>query len=396
MPFDQALAAAVGAVSPIARTEAVRLTDADGRVAAETIASGFDVPPFDRAAMDGYAVRSADVTSAGATLRVTARVFTGDWPADAVAAGACMEIATGAPMPPGADAVVMVEDTSPAGAGEVRIDTVPRAGQHIGRRAADIAAGAAVVSRGDVLTPSRVGALAAVGVTAVTVFARPAVAIVSTGNEIVQPGLPLGPGHIYDINRFTLESVVRRHGGTPVSLGSPGDRVDALERVLDAALAYDLVVFSGGSSVGDRDLVRDVIASRGTVLFHGIAVRPGKPTAFAMLGGESGQPVPFFGMPGNPTSCLSNAYLLLLPVLRALARLPAWEPRVVTRPLARRIASPNDRHQFYTVRLTADGAEPAFKGSGDITSMAHADGYIEIPAHTAAIEAGENVRITLF
>jgi molybdopterin molybdotransferase len=115
-----------------------------------------------------------------------------------------------------------------------------------------------------------------------------------------------------------------------------------------------------------------------------------------MLGGESGQPVPFFGMPGNPTSCLSNAYLLLLPVLRALARLPAWEPRVVTRPLARRIASPNDRHQFYTVRLTADGAEPAFKGSGDITSMAHADGYIEIPAHTAAIEAGENVRITLF
>jgi len=161
--------------------------------------------------------------------------------------------------------------------------------------------------------------------------------------------------------------------------------------VLDAAVAYDLIVFSGGSSVGDRDLVRDVIGSRGTILFHGIAVKPGKPTAFAVIGSSL-----FLGMPGNPTSCLSNAYILLIPVLRKLASLPAWEPRTLTVPLARRIASSTDRHQFYTVRIVNGQAEPAFKGSGDITSMANADGYIEIPANTDAIDAGTAVRVTLF
>lgn len=390
IPFDAALKIALDATTAVTRTETIAIAGADGRVVAADVVSSLDVPPFDRSAMDGYAVRSTDCSAPAATLRVIGRVFTGEVFPGEVGPGECVEIATGAPVPAGSDAVVMVEETQKAGA-DLQVRAAVKPGQNIGRRAADIANGARVVSRGDVLTPSRVGAIAAVGVREVEVFVKPSVAIVSTGNEVVAPGLPLPPGHIYDINRFTLESVARRHGGRPVALASPGDSIEYLDRVLDAALAYDLIVFSGGSSVGDRDLVRDVIGSRGTILFHGIAVKPGKPTAFAVIGSSL-----FLGMPGNPTSCLSNAYILLIPVLRKLAGLPAWEPRVVDAPLARRINSATDRHQFYTVRLVDGRAEPAFKGSGDITSMAHADGYIEIPANTDAIDAGTPVRVTLF
>jgi len=390
IPFDQALKIALDATTAITRTETIAVGGADGRVAAADIVSSLDVPPFDRSAMDGYAVRSADCSAPSAVLRVIGRVFTGEVFPGVVGPGECVEIATGAPLPAGADAVAMVEQTASSG-DTVTVRTVIAPATNIGRRAADIAKDTPVVSRGDVLTPSRVGAIAATGVRELLVLKKPSVAIVSTGNEVVAPGLPLPPGHIYDINRFTLEAVARRHGGRPVALASPGDSISELDRVLDAALAHDLIVFSGGSSVGDRDLVRDVIGSRGKILFHGIAVKPGKPTAFAVIGSSL-----FLGMPGNPTSCLSNAYILLIPVLRKLAGLPAWEPRVTTAPLARRISSANDRHQFYTIRLVDGQAEPAFKGSGDITSMAHADGYIEIPANTAAIEAGTPVRITLF
>ena len=249
-----------------------------------------------------------------------------------------------------------------------------------------------VVSTGDVLTPSRIGALAATGHRSVEVLARPTVAVLSTGNEVIEPGQPLPPGHIYDVNRYTLESIVRQHGGVARALPPCGDTLDDLLNALDAASSSDLIVFSGGSSVGDRDLARDAIALRGQMLFHGIAVKPGKPTAFAQL--TSG--VNFLGMPGNPTSCLSNAYILLIPILRKLAGLPAWEPRTLVVPLAKKITSSSDRHQFYTVRIVNGEAHPAFKGSGDITSMAHADGYIEIPASTPSIEAGTMVQVTLF
>src|SRR5205823_13836640 len=194
-------------------------------------------------------------------------------------------------------------------------------GQHIGRRGADIAVGDRIIAAGDVLSPGRVGALAAIGRADVEVFAQPRVAILSTGNEVVEPGQPLPPGHIFDVNRFTLGAVVSAHGGIADSHRSVGDTIEALIAALDACAGADLIVFSGGSSVGDRDLVVDAIAARGDMIFHGIAVRPGKPTAFAILAGT-----PFFGMPGNPSSCLSNAYILLVPFLRALARLPPHAP----------------------------------------------------------------------
>jgi molybdenum cofactor synthesis domain-containing protein len=392
--FDEALRMTLDAATPMDRAERTPLSAADGRVAAEDVRAAADVPPFDRAAMDGYAVRAADTAGARADAAVTLTrvgvVFTGETPDRAVAAGECLEISTGAPVPEGADAVVMVERTRRDGDAIV-VTEAARAGQHIGRRGSDMRAGQRVVAAGDALDPARVGAVAATGVADVRVYDRPTVALVSTGNEVIEPGLPLRPGQIYDINRFTLAAIVRRHGGEPVPMPLAGDSLAALDAALDAALAHDVVVFSGGSSVGERDLLRDAIGARGDILYHGIAVKPGKPTMLVRVGRT-----PVFGMPGNPTSCLSNGYLLLAPFLRCVARLPAWVPRTITLPLASSIRSASDRHQFYTVRVTDRGVEPAFKGSGDITSMADADGYIEIASGTGVLEAGAMVTVTMF
>jgi len=395
IPLEDALAAMLDAATPIARTERVALATADGRVLAAPVTASMDVPPFDRAAMDGFAVRAEDTFGAGRhdpkSLRAVEKVYTGQVPQRRVGAGECIEIATGAPMPDGADAVVMVEETEPGAGDEIRIFTPVYPRQHVGRRAADIAAGTTVLGAGDVLTPSRIGALAAVGALDVDVYAKPRLAILSTGNEIVEPGERLGPGQIYDINRFTLSSIIAAHGGVPVALPTAPDTLDALSAAIDTALAEDVLVFSGGSSVGERDLILDVLHARGEVLFHGVAVKPGKPTVFGRVAGK-----PVIGMPGYPTSCLSNGYMLLVPMLRRMARLPDHHPRIVRVPLARRIVSTTGRHQFYTVRLADGSAVPAFKASGDITSMAHADGYIEIPAQVDIVEAGEMVDVKLF
>jgi molybdenum cofactor synthesis domain-containing protein len=392
--FDDALALVMNEALPITRSEFLPLVEADGRVAARDVTAAVDVPPFDRAAMDGYAVVAGDTFGAGThapkTLACVDTLFTGQAPARGIVSGECIEIATGAPMPPGADAVVMVEETERDGTA-IRVLTPVYPRQHVGRRGADIATGQTVVARDQVLNPSRIGALAATGITAVEVYARPSVAILSTGNEIVEPGQALRPGQIYDINRFTLETIVARHGGTAVPMPIAADTIDELSTALARARAHDVVVFSGGSSVGERDLVLDVLRREGDVLFHGVAVKPGKPTVFGRIGST-----PVFGMPGYPTSCLSNAYMMLVPFVRRIARVPPWEPATVDLPLARRVVSTTGRHQFYTVRIVDGRAEPAFKASGDITSMANADGYIEIPAQTDVVEAGTRVTVKLF
>jgi molybdopterin molybdotransferase len=315
-----------------------------------------------------------------------------------VAAGECIEVATGAPMPAGADAVVMVEETDASASGGVRIFAAAQRRQNVGGQGADIQKGQTVLRPGTLLNASRVGAIAALGLTAIEVYARPRVAILSTGNEIIDPGTPLAPGQIYDINKITLSAVVADHGGVAVPLRTAVDSLDDLSRAVDECMAEDLLVFSGGSSIGHRDLIMDVIAAKGEVLFHGIAVKPGKPTAFGRIGGKL-----VFGMPGYPTSCLSNAYILLAPTLRRIARLPAQTVRSVTLPLGAltlplgaRVISVPGRHQFYSVRIADGLAMPAFKASGDITSMSQADGYIEIATDTEAVEQGEIVEVKLF
>ena len=392
--LDEARAIIDRAIVPIARVERVSLEHASGRVLAETITSSADVPPFARAAMDGYAVRAEDTAGASRatprTLRCIEKVFTGQLAVQAVGPGQCIEIATGAPMPPGADAVVMVEETA-SDEDAVRIFAQATRSQNIGRQGADIQKGQAVLGPGTPLNASRVGALAALGLTDVSVFAKPRVAILSTGNEIVEPGQPLAPGQIYDINRFTISAVVAEHGGVPVPYRIASDTIEDLSRSVDACLEQDILVFSGGSSVGERDLILDVVTAKGEMLFHGIAVKPGKPTAFGRINGKL-----VFGMPGYPSSCLSNAYILLVPALRRMARLPDQIIRSIALPLASRVTSAPGRHQFYTVRIENGAAVPAFKASGDITSMSRADGYIEIPADVDVVEAGMGVEVKLF
>ena len=393
--LNDALAIVEAHTVPTERTERISLDAADERVLATDIIATTDVPPFNRAAMDGFAVIAEETFGACSqtprVFRCVETVHTGRIPTKRLERGQCTEIATGAPMPDGADAVVMVEQTDRGPDGDVRILTPVYPNQNVGKRAADIATGQVTLSRGDVLTPSRLGAVAALGIAKVEVFARPPVAILSTGNEIIEPGQPLGPGQIYDINRFTVGAVVERHGGVAVSRPTATDTLEALEAAVDACGDADVLVFSGGSSVGERDLMIDVLERRGEVLFHGIAVKPGKPTVFGIIG-----TTPVFGMPGYPTSCLSNAYMLLVPMLRHLAHLPPFTPRTVSVPLAQRIVSTTGRHQFYTVRVVNGAAVQAFKASGDITSMSRADGYIEIPAQTDIVEKDEMVEVKLF
>jgi molybdenum cofactor synthesis domain-containing protein len=392
--LDEARALIRGAIAPLDRVERVALSKAAGRVLAADVVATRDVPPFARASMDGYAVRSEDTAGAGRdtprSLRIIETVYTGQVPRLAVGAGQASEIATGAPIPEGADAVVMVEETDKPQGDLVRILAPVHPRQNVGRRGADIEAGQTVLHRGEVISASRLGALAALGVSDVDVFARPRVAVLSTGNEIVEPGATLGPGQIYDVNRYTLATVIAEHGGEAILHRTAHDTLEDLEQAVDRCLDEDVLVFSGGSSVGDRDLTLDALKRRGHILFHGIAVKPGKPTAFGMINGK-----PVFGMPGYPTSCLSNAYILLAPALRHIAHLPPAQPRTLVLPTAQRIVSTPGRHQFYTVRIADGLAHAAFKASGDITSMSRADGYIEIPAGTDVVEQGQFVEVVL-
>jgi molybdenum cofactor synthesis domain-containing protein len=383
------------AVQPIERTERIALPAANGRVAAEDVRSTIDVPPFARSAMDGYAVVAAATRDASpgrpVRLPIVDRIYTGEVSRVTVDSSCCAEIATGAPLPEGADAVVMVEETAPAGDRAVDIRRAAAPGQNVGRRGADMQRGDIVVRNGDQLTASRIGALAAIGRAGVEAFEQLRVAVLSTGNEVIEPGTALEDGQIYDVNRFTLSAVIAAHGGVPAPQPPVADTLEALFKAIDRCAGADVILFSGGSSVGDRDLVVDLVAARGRMVFHGIAVKPGKPTAFAIVDGK-----PFFGMPGNPTSCLSNAYILLVPFLRATARLPLFAPRTTRAPLGTRIVSPAGRHQFYTVRLRDGIVYPAFKGSGEITSLSQADGYIEIPSDQSTVEAGTEVIVTFF
>ena len=379
----------------IDRVETVALADGNGRVLAKAVTARGDVPPFSRAGMDGYAVRAGDTRGATRArpraLVKVATVYTGEVSTVPVLEGQCIEISTGAPMPEGADAVEMVEETESRSDGDVLVFAEIQPGQNVGARGADIQSGQVVVAAGETLNSSRIGSLAAIGVSTVDVYMRPRVAILSTGNEIVEPGQELKPGQIYDINRFTLSAVVSENGGIPVPHPPAPDTLDALLDTLDSLADNDIIVFSGGSSVGERDLIRDAISARGRLLFHGVAVKPGKPTGLGVVNGK-----PVFAMPGYPTSCLSNAHMLLVPMLRRIARLNPKVNKTLRLPLARRITSATGRHQFYTVRVEDGSAVPAFKGSGDITSMSRADGYIEIPANVDAVEAGTSVDVTLF
>jgi molybdopterin molybdotransferase len=382
-----------GNVKRITRVEDVPIEEAAGRVLAEDVVAGVNVPPFNRSSMDGYAVKARDTAGAASkpvALKLIGARHAGEVFDGVIGDGECIEIATGAPVPKGADAVVMIEYTRLASDG-VEIQREARTGDNVAPEGEDIKKGEAVVKAGEALTPGRMGAVAALGFSSVKAYARPRVAIYSTGNEVIPPGKPLKPGQVYDINSYTLSAVVAANGCVPVRRGLVKDDPEAIAAAVKDASTYDVAVFSGGSSVGVRDLFASVIEDIGRVHFHGLKVKPGKPTLFGEVGGT-----PVFGMPGYSTSCLNNAYVFLVPALRSVAGLPPAETRTVTARLSRAIKAEGEREQFYSVRVEGGEAVPVFKQSGDITSMAYANGYIIIPIGTKLLEAGSEVTIYLF
>ncbi|HEX7513816.1 MAG TPA: gephyrin-like molybdotransferase Glp [Candidatus Methylomirabilis sp.] len=385
-------------VSPLARTERVPLLEVAGRVLAEPIVAAMDVPPFPRASMDGYAVMAQDTFGAGnfkpVRLRLIEVVHAADIASAAVTTGTCIQVATGAPIPLGTDAVVMVEDTEVEAAEpdlvKIYKPVYPR--QNASPQGEDIQTGVEVLSPGTRLDPSKVGVLAALGLTQVAVVAKPTVAVIPSGNEIVTPGEPLTPGKIYDINSYTLAALIQEAGGLPRLFPTMQDTLEDVRRTLHEALSCDVLVLSGGSSVGERDVMVEAVESMGEVKFHGIAVKPGKPTLCGVIEGKL-----VLGMPGYPTSCLTNGYGLLMPVLRKLGRLPeAVRSAGLELPMSRRYTSTTGRHQYLPVRIENGEVVPVFKQSGAITSMANAEGYIEIPANVDLVEKGERVLVKFF
>ncbi|MHA2372662.1 MAG: molybdopterin molybdotransferase MoeA, partial [Candidatus Thorarchaeota archaeon] len=263
-------------------------------------------------------------------------------------------------------------------------------GGHISRKGEDIVEGDVILTKGSLLTPAKIGVLAALGRTSVTVYAQPKVTVIPTGSEIVSPGESLAPGQIFDVNSFTLEAVLRTNGAKVVRLPVVVDEIDNLTSAIKEALTSDMVVLSGGSSVGEKDLLAGILSDLGNVLFHGVQIKPGKPTLFGVA-----NDIPIFGMPGYPTSCLSNAYVFLIPAIRKMARLPNESRRTLMAKIGKRMVSSSGRRQFLTVSVKDGVAHPVYKHSGAITSMANADGYVILPVNLDVIEEGEMIEVTL-
>ena len=395
--LERAQELVLAAAHPMEAIEHVELADAAGRVLAASVMADRDVPGFDRSAMDGYAVRAADLASATPAkpvrLALLATVHAGHVPRSAVTAGTCIQIATGAPLPEGAEAVMKVEDTAREGDAILARVTVER-GKHVVPRGEDMRVGDEVLSPGMVLTPARVGVLAALGLAQAQVFRRPRVTLLPTGTEVVPPGRPLEMGQVYDSNAPALTPLVREAGAVVERTPVLDDELEVQEEALrSAAGTSEVVVVTGGSSVGERDLLAPVMERLGSVEFHGVAIKPGKPVLFGRLDDTL-----VLGLPGNPTSCLLSAWLFLRPALRRMARLPPEPQRCRQAKLTAPVQSVLGRDQLMMVRLEVVDDElhatPCYRGSGAIMSMAQADGLVAFPADTGA-SAGDQIEVEL-
>ena len=399
---DDALARLLAAVAPTGRTETVSTPEAWGRVLARDVVSTVNVPPEDNSAMDGYAVRLADLAS-GATLPVSQRIAAGQV-SQPLAAGTAARIFTGAQVPPGADAVVMQEhceavaDTSAdTPFGRVRVNELPSPGMAIRRRGEDVARGHVVLEAGRRLDAAAIGLAATVGMARLDVAARPRVALFSTGDELVMPGEPLPPGAIYNSNRFMLGALLRGQGCLVTDLGNVSDRLDATRAMLrEAAAGHDLILSSGGVSVGDEDHLKPALAAEGRLDLWAIAIKPGKPLAFGAVrrpGEGEGAETWFIGLPGNPVSSYVTFALFVRPVLARLQGAQALAATGV--PLRADFAwpRPDKRREFLRVRRNAQGGLDLFRnqGSGVLTSLAWGDGLADI-APGQAVQPGDTVR----
>lgn len=391
------------------------LLDAQGCVLAEDAVAATDLPPFDNSSMDGYALRSGDLPDDTADGHPAALAVVGDIAAGAgelpgVGAGQAARIMTGAPVPPGADAVAPVEWTDggtgtgrPADAmtaavadEHVLVLRPVAAGAHIRRRGSDIAAGTTVLTAGTVLGPTQIGLLAAIGRGTARVRPRPRVAVLSTGSELVQPGEPVGPGRIPDSNSFALAAAARAAGADAIRVGGVPDDADVLRAVLAEQLgAADLVVTSGGVSVGAYDVVKEVFDGYGGVDFRRLRMQPGKPQGFGRIGDGPG--IPLLALPGNPVSAYISFELFVRPVIRTMLGAPDVHRPVVRAVCTEALRSPAGRRQFLRGRYAPDGTVTPVGGAGShlVGALARADCLITVPEDTTALPAGSAVDVVL-
>ncbi|MDC8770840.1 molybdopterin molybdotransferase MoeA [Roseateles albus] len=393
--LDEALERLLSTVQPLGLSERLPTGDALGRVLAEPVVSLIDVPPADNSSMDGYALCAADVAASDAVLPVAQRV-----PAGVVGAvhqaGTAARIFTGAQIPVGADAVVMQEqcealavDLASEGLGSVRVNAQVQAGQWIRRRGEDVEQGATVLAAGCRLDAAALGLAASVGAAQLTVARRPRVALFSTGDELVMPGEPLKPGAIYNSNRFTLRAMLQGLGCEVIDLGIVPDKLDATRAALrEAAGQADLIITSGGVSVGEEDHLRPAVQAEGSLDLWQIAIKPGKPLAFGRVGGAW-----FIGLPGNPVSSFVTFALAVRPVILRMQGATKLQPRSFMLRADFDWPKADRRREFLRVRLNEAGGLDLFpnQSSGVLTSAVWADGLLDNPAGQA-FEAGHSVR----
>ncbi|MBI5295034.1 MAG: molybdopterin molybdenumtransferase MoeA [Chloroflexi bacterium] len=407
LPPDEARALLLSHLSaPLPDSDMVDAAASLGRVSAEDVRAPHPLPEFPRSTVDGFAVRARDTFGATDSLptylTLIGEVPMGDAPGFEVGAGQCAILHTGGMLPAGADAVVMLEYTQPAREHEMEIQRAVAAGENVIRVGEDVAAETVILPRGRKIRPAEVGGLTALGILQLRVARKPKVALLSTGDEVIDPSQSPRPGQVRDINSYTLGALVQKAGGEPMRYGIIGDQFEALEAAARKALAEcDVVLITAGSSASTRDMTADVISRLGGpgVLVHGINTKPGKPT---ILGACSGKAV--IGLPGNPVSALVNGYLFVVPVIeKLLGETPKPQATVRAR-LTVNLASQAGREDWWPVRLVESRtsqvasyeAEPIFGKSNLIFNLANADGLLRISPDATGLSAGELVEVVLF
>jgi len=403
-------------LSYVERLEPVRqpVLDSLRQVLAEDVVAPFDVPPLDNTAMDGYAVRAADTVGASPTnpkeLRVVADLPAGAVLDMAVQEGEAVRIMTGAPVPPGADAIVPFEETdeplrgpneAPRRGATVRILKEAKPGANIRRRGEDVRAGSVVLPAGRVIRPSEVGVLSSLGLREVTVYRRPVVAILSTGDELTEPGQPLEPGHIYDANAYSVAALVKSYGAIPKLLGIARDSVEDLTEKIRAGLDADMLVTSAGVSRGDYDVVKDVLAREGEIAFWTVRMKPGKPLAFGAFTAPDGRRVPHLGLPGNPVSSMVSFELFGRPAIFKMLGRSDWERPTIEAICRDRIEN-HDGRRFFARCIVTRGEDGRWyaqltgpQGSGILTSMSAANGLAILPEDRPVAAPGEPITVMM-
>ena len=416
MLVEEALRQVLAAVSPLEPVD-VPLAEAFGLVLAADVRSTLEIPPLDNSAMDGYAVRSADLSAASSSsvviLPVIGEIAAGSPPEPAVRAGTAIRIMTGAPVPPGADAVVRFEDTdeedrrSRGGTlDEIGIRVAVTSGTSVRRAGEDVHAGDVVLTRGTSLGAAQLGVLASLGRATAFVHRRPRVAILASGDELAEPGQALPPGHIYDINTYTAQGLVQGLGATALPLGIARDTVASLTEHVRRGRDADLVITSAGVSVGYYDLVKDVLTAHGEIHMWSVRMRPGKPVAFGVLRGGADErpwphPVPHLGLPGNPVSAMVVFHIFARPALRKMMGYTSWEVPAIEAILEEPIHNEDGRRVYARAFVTRhqDGSHHARlsgpQGSNILTAMARANGLAICPEDVKSLPVGSRVRVEL-